>query len=809
MKSIKLIIFMLVLGVVAAACSNQPAPTPTAAPAAQEEKPTAAPAPTEAPAAEPTEAAAEEPTTAPAPAEEPTNAPAPAEAPAAGEEAAPAMMIPEPGPDDAFGQSPWWPWLSAHVGNETPPATLTGPVTLRGEQAGGGANFLLPGPRALDPTVFGTADNPMGAEVPALVLGVPPQMRADDGNGGQMTAGPTPFGNKSVAVPGSISLTLVDATATDGIGSQDQVNMVATFMSPNGEDEYRVEVTKAAPFGMFNPTGGGVVTNFIQHGVTGWGTRLMPTLYSYVSFWGMGNIYKNDELIAEGRPVHGMQTEFVRKAPYDLAFDNEVNPNGSHFHLMIPPVTPAGEPDPIPTGFMLPNGAEQPFFHVMYPAIEWSSEINGVATEQVDLPYNELPASPEMMALAQAEDAPYKQSPWWPWLSAHAGNENPPQLLTGPIEVALSQAEGGAANILLPGPRKLDPTEFGTAENPKGADLPPIVIGVPEEMRAAAEDGALMTAGPTPFSDNSVTVEGSFEATLVDATAMDGARTQDTIDFHATFTSPAGDVYEVIVPKAAPHGWFNPTGGGVVTDFIQHGVTKWGAMLMPTEYSYASFWGMGNILKNGELIAEGRIVHGMLTEFVRKAPYDLAFDNEINPNGTHFHLMIPPVDPFGNPNPVPTGWELPNGAEMPFFHVMFPVVDASARPLGAMEDAGSAGSGETAAAPEPVTVSETPSNDANIREIEIVAGDLAFNTQNIEVQKGETVRFVAKSTDIFHTFTAKASPEATDLWFSLNLFPDAEPQTLEVTFNEAGEYYFFCLPHESLGMHGTITVVDG
>lgn len=789
MKKLKLIIFMIVLGFVVVACSNQPTPTPTAVPSTQEEFPTAAPAATDVPATE--EAAVEE-----APTEEPT-APAPV------------IMIPEPGPDDSFGKSPWWPWLSAHVGNETPPATLTGPITLHGEQAEGGVNFLLPGPRALDPTVFGTADNPMGTELPAMVLGVPPQMRADDGNGGLMTAGPTPFGNDSAAVLGSITLTLVDATATDGIGSQDQVDMVATFMSPNGEDEYRVEVKRAAPFGMFNPTGGGVVTNFIQHGVTGWGTRLMPTLYSYVSFWGMGNIYKNDELIAEGRPVHGMQTEFVRKAPYDLAFDNEVDPDGVHFHLMIPPVTPAGEPDPIPTGFILPNGAEQPFFHVMFPTVQWTTEVNGVNTEQIDLPFNELPASPEMMALAQAEDAPYKQSPWWPWISAHAGNENPPQLLTGPIAVSLSQAEGGAANVLLPGPRQLDPTVFGTADAPKGTDLPPIVLGVPEAMRTEGEDGGLMTAGPTPFSNNFVTVAGSLEASFVDATAMDGARTQDTIDFRATFSSPAGDEYEVIVPNAAPHGWFNPTGGGVVTDFIQHGVTKWGTMLMPTEYSYVSFWGMGNILKNGEVIAEGRLVHGMLTEFVRKAPYDLAFDSEISPNSTHFHLMIPPVDPFGNPNPVPTGWELPNGAEMPFFHVMFPVVEASATPLGATEEAAAADSAGDAAAQDAIVVHETPSNDSNIREIEIVAGDLAFNVQNIEIQKGETVRFIARSTDIFHTFTLKESTDATELLFNLNLFPDADPQVVEVTFNEAGEFYFLCLPHESMGMNGPVIVTDG
>jgi len=714
--------------------------------------------------------------------------------------------------DKPFLNSPWWPWLSAHIENETPPATLTGPITLHGEQAeGGAANFLLPGPRALDPTVFGTADNPMGTETPAIVLGVPEAMRAVADDGTLMTAGPTPFGNKVATVPGSVTMTLVDATATDSATTDDQIDFEAVFGSPNGQDTYRVVVKKAAPHGMFNPTGGGVVTNFIQHGVTGWGTRLMPTLYSYVSFWGMGDIYKNDELIAEKRPVHGMYTEFVRKSPYDLAFDNEVNSGSSHFHLMIPAVDPMGNPSPVPTGFMLPNGKEQPFFHVMFPTVEWTAEVDGVETTQQDLPFTAPEMPPAMMEMAKAEDAPYKQSPWWPWLSAHVQDENPPQLLTGPIEVKLSQAEGGAANFLLPGPRKLDPTVFGTADDPKGTDLPPIVLGVPEEMRAVAEDGTLMTAGPTPFSDKVMTVQGSLDATLVDATAIDGAKTQDSIDFTAKFMSPNGeDEYMVVVKAAAPHGWFNPTGGGVVTDFMQHGVTKWGTELMPTLYSYASFWGMGKIFKNGEQIDGPRPVHGMLTEFVRKAPYDLAFDNEVNPNATQFHLMIPAVDPFGNPNPVKTGFMLPNGKEQPFFHVMFPVVQAEAGPLGAEAaapaEAESASEASAEAAPAMIEVLEGTSDDAT--EINVLAKDLQFSPNEITVKKGEKVRIVAQSGDIFHTFTLKMQKDDPNFLFSLNLFPDQDAQVQEFTATETGDLYFYCIPHEGVGMTGVIHVVE-
>jgi plastocyanin len=715
------------------------------------------------------------------------------------------MAVPQPGPNDIYGKSPWWPWLSAHIGNQTPPAILGGPITLHGvQEPGGAANFLLPGPRALDPNIFGTADAPKGTELPAIALGAPMKARAAAPDGTQMTAGPSPFGNKVVTVPGDITMTLVDATAMDGATTEDKVDVVATFGSPNGQDVYKVVVKKAAAHGMFIPTGGGVVTNFMQHGVTKWGTELMPTLYSYVSFWGMGNIYKNDELIAEKRVIHGMQTEFVRKAPYDLVFDNEVNPNAAHFHLMIAPITPKGEPSPVPTGFTLPNGKELPFFHVMFPGVNWTSEVNGTPTSQADLPYTSIPASPAMMKMAQAKDAPYKQSPWWPWLSAHVKNDSPPQLLTGPIEVTLNQAEGGAANFLMPGPRMLDPTVFGTTDSPEGMDLPAVVLGLPEQMRADAPGGGQMTKGPTPFGNTVKTVQGSIQATLVDATAMDGARTQDSIDFTATFASPNGkDVYKVVAKAAAPHGWFNPTGGGVITNFIQHGVTKWGTELMPTLYSYVSFWGMGNIYKNDELIAEKRVVHGMLTEFVRKPPYDLAFDNEVNPNAVHFHLMIPPVDPFGNPSPIPTGFMLPNGKELPFFHVMFPTTQAEAQPLGERSTAGSPTG--PAAAPTPA---QAGTSGQVAREITVTAENLTFTPSEITLKKGETVRFVAQAKDIFHTFTVKKDKADSDSLFSLNLLPGKEPQTYEFTPTETGDLYFYCIPHEGLGMHGVIHVVN-
>ncbi len=169
----------------------------------------------------------------------------------------------------------------------------------------------------------------------------------------------------------------VDATAIDGATTKDEIDFEATFPAPEDQGIYRVVVQQPAPHGWAYPTGGGVVTDVMLHGVTGWGTHLMPTEFTYSAFWGAGDVYHNDELVAEGHGIHMMLTEFVRKEPYDLVFDENVNPNLRHLHLMALPFTLKGEPQPLPTGFMLPNGMEQPFLHVMFPALTVERSMGG------------------------------------------------------------------------------------------------------------------------------------------------------------------------------------------------------------------------------------------------------------------------------------------------------------------------------------------------------------------------------------------------------------------------------------------------
>jgi len=66
----------------------------------------------------------------------------------------------------------------------------------------------------------------------------------------------------------------------------------------------------------------------------------------------------------------------------------------------------------------------------------------------------------------------------------------------------------------------------------------------------------------------------------------------------------------------------------------------------------------------------------MLTEYVRTAGYKLGSDSQVTPGRMQFHLMVPPMMPDMDkgrfePSPVRTGLELPNGMELPFWHVMF------------------------------------------------------------------------------------------------------------------------------------------
>ncbi|HKL18404.1 MAG TPA: hypothetical protein VJ905_05525 [Halalkalibaculum sp.] len=273
--------------------------------------------------------------------------------------------------------------------------------------------------------------------------------------------------------------------------------------------------------------------------------------------------------------------------------------------------------------------------------------------------------------------------PYRGYLKAHM-NAQPQELLGGPLEVNIRQNSGGVFTI-LPSKRELDPYVFGTPKAPRALAGTPGINGLPPGARGVSEGEYTEMKKPSPFGNKyKVMANGKLNIQAVDATATDAAKTNDEITFKASWEDEKGNTYEVrCCGMLAAHGVEYPTFGGVVTNTVMHGSSRIGTALMPTEYVYFAFWGMGEVRKNGEVLDKPRLVHGMLTEYVRTEGYELAFDDEVTPGRKHFHLMVPPMKPEPKEqefvhNNVKTGFSLPNGMELPFWHVMFENLEINA-----------------------------------------------------------------------------------------------------------------------------------
>lgn len=110
----------------------------------------------------------------------------------------------------------------------------------------------------------------------------------------------------------------------------------------------------------------------------------------------------------------------------------------------------------------------------------------------------------------------------------------------------------------------------------------------------------------------------------------------------------------------------------------------------------------------------------------------------------------------------------------------------------------------TAGDPTSRVVSVTAGQTANVsfalkRGVQVVASGVSFAPQNVAVGIGGTVRWVNGGGG-GHTVTAAGT------WTGGNL-PDGA--TYEHTFNADGTYNYHCIPHQSLGMAGTVTVGAG
>jgi hypothetical protein len=249
-------------------------------------------------------------------------------------------------------------------------------ISARGlDKASGDVRWILPGPRRLDPKVFGTPAAPLGFE-PDVGVPLAARLTTGDGSAYTTTAGPTPFSDNFAIVSGSYKLKAKDKTLSDDPDSRDKINYSATVTSPDGANTYEISVKKILPVGVDHPVFGGVGSNMIHHGMTGIGTKMQPTQPTVAAIWGIGTIKVNGMVPERGenRLVHSMITCNVRDEDYRLVFDDDVDCSSIHTHLMMPNVQIVVDEEgnyvevasPVPTGFILPNGMEQPFLRVMF-----------------------------------------------------------------------------------------------------------------------------------------------------------------------------------------------------------------------------------------------------------------------------------------------------------------------------------------------------------------------------------------------------------------------------------------------------------
>ena len=78
-------------------------------------------------------------------------------------------------------------------------------------------------------------------------------------------------------------------------------------------------------------------------------------------------------------------------------------------------------------------------------------------------------------------------------------------------------------------------------------------------------------------------------------------------------------------------------------------------------------------------------------------------------------------------------------------------------------------------------------------------GEYKFSPNGFKFTVGEKVEFIITAETEFHTFTV----DELDIDVTLS---GGITETLAFTFDKAGEYKLFCIPHEALGMVATITV---
>ena len=100
--------------------------------------------------------------------------------------------------------------------------------------------------------------------------------------------------------------------------------------------------------------------------------------------------------------------------------------------------------------------------------------------------------------------------------------------------------------------------------------------------------------------------------------------------------------------------------------------------------------------------------------------------------------------------------------------------------------------------------SPTDSNNGVPADHVVVMGDHTFNPSVINISVGETVTWVNESS-LAHTVTSGSAGDHDGNFDSGSVSPGGE---FSHTFQTAGSYEYFCIPHLGAGMTGTVHVQD-
>lgn len=96
---------------------------------------------------------------------------------------------------------------------------------------------------------------------------------------------------------------------------------------------------------------------------------------------------------------------------------------------------------------------------------------------------------------------------------------------------------------------------------------------------------------------------------------------------------------------------------------------------------------------------------------------------------------------------------------------------------------------------EPIKDKEKPSDAVTVHTVEIT--NFAFSPEKLEISQGDIVNFINKD-EVKHSATDDNEQFDTELL--------AQNESKEVTFSDAGEFGYYCIPHP--GMRGSIVVKE-